>query len=89
MKADQSVADFHDQIRLDAAKIEGITDLNMLDIFMNGLPKRLGEKVAEQDPPDLASALEKAKLFESVQTPYQDVAASEREKEENVSMADS
>ena len=67
MKADQSVAEFYDEIRKAATKIEGITDMNLTSIFLNGLPKRLAEKVAEQQPKDLATALEKAKIFESVQ----------------------
>ena len=67
METGQSVSEFHQQIQRQAAKIDGITDMNLLNIFLNGLPKRLCEKVAEQDPRDLATALEKALLIESVQ----------------------
>ena len=67
MQRGQSVGDFYHQLRKQATKIEGISDMNLLNIFLNGLPNKICEKVAEQAPADLASALEKAKLIESVQ----------------------
>ena len=64
----QSVAEFYDSIRKKADKIQGVTDRNLLMIFMGGLQNPLKNKVAAYEPNDLGTALEKAKLIESIES---------------------
>ena len=64
----QSVAEFYDAIRKKANKIEGVSDKNLLMIFVGGLQNPLKNKVLAYEPNDLKTALEKAKLIESIET---------------------
>ena len=67
-KPAQSVANFYDDIRKKADKIQGVTERNLLMIFMGGLQNPLKNKVAAYEPQNLREALEKARLIESIET---------------------
>ena len=51
----QSVAEFYDSIRKKADKIQGMSDRNLLMIFMGGLQNPLKNKVLAYEPQDLTS----------------------------------
>ena len=62
----QSVNEFYSEIRKKANKISGVTDQNILRIFMTGLGNPLKNKVAEYEPATIGDALNKARLIESI-----------------------
>ena len=66
-RSDQTVAEFYDNLRYRAGQLNGISEDNLLNIFMNGLDKNLRNKIATHEPLTLNLAKEKARLFESLE----------------------
>ena len=64
----QSIAEYHDELKKEAAKIGGVTDEQLMIVFLNGLPTDIKEHVALQEPVSLAEALDKARLYESIKS---------------------
>ena len=65
-RPDQTVADFYDELRHRAAQLNGISEDNLLMLFMNGLEKPLRNKIATHEPLTLNLAKEFLhKLFTS------------------------
>ena len=62
----QPIREYHDELKKEAAKIGGVTDEQLMIVFLNGLPREMKEHVALQEPISLAEALAKARLYESI-----------------------
>ena len=66
MSADQTIAEYHDELKKKAAKVEGVTDSHLMHVFLSGLPSDYKEHIALQEPNNLKECLQKARLFESI-----------------------
>ena len=63
----QSIVEYHDELMKEVSKIGGVTDEQLMIVFLNGLPVDIKEHVALQEPISLAEALKKAGPYESIE----------------------